>query len=133
MIEHTHVTRAESQTGAKQLSHLGSLAGWSSCALLALLPAVGVVAGEAQRDVLLDLREGDGSLLRSVEGLRGVHLVLGVALEAVLVGALATTDTLVSVLAAEVELELAEDLDLDLTNSPVRHGERIRAGYTAQG
>ena len=84
------------QSHRRERSNFRTLAGWSSCALLALLPAVGVVAGEAQRDVLLDLREGDGSLLRSVEGLRGVLLVLGVALEEVLVGALATTDTLVS-------------------------------------
>ena len=78
--------------------------GRSSCALLALLLAVGVVADEAQFNVLLELREGDGSLLGSVDGLRGVLLVLGVALEEVLVGALATTDTLESVLSAEVEL-----------------------------
>ena len=103
-----------------------TLAGGSSCALLARLLAVGVVADETQRDVLLELREGDGCLPRLLERPCGVLLVLGVALEAVLVRPLATTNTLVSVLAAQVEHELAEDLDLDLTNSPVGHGERIR-------
>ena len=94
-----------------------------TCIRFALLPRRLVKTGSK---ISLKLREGDGSLSRSFEGRRGVLLVLRVALVLVLVRSQAATDTLLPVLAAQDQLQLAVLLNLDLSHTFLHRNDGLR-------